>query len=650
MYSFLKRAYFILILFFFPGYCGSYGADKTIFPINNAMKPEKNTLFNEPIQDHPRLLFSIQDEQRIKQLKHKDPLLKELIALLKVKADQLLKTPMVRYELRARHSDLLMISREHVYRIITLSLAYRMFGDKRYAVKAEENLINVCNYPDWDPKHFLDVAEMTEAVAIGYDWLYNVLSNDTKALIRKALKEKALNRAVQEYATGDANSWAKRETNWNVVCNTGMIMGALAIADDERPMAEKIITEAVSYLPNSLNYYAPDGVWYEGMGYWDYTSTNLAMLLSSLNISLGHDYGLSEMQGISKTADFYVSALSPTGQMFNFADAVSTAPTNSPVFFYFSRRYNQPQLAAFYRAQLSKIIKSQSRFAKWHFFLCIPWFDNATIASVEEKPALNIFEDVYNPMMVFNGKSTSENSIYLIAKGGVSNLPHQHLDIGSFVLETNGVRWMDDPGATADDYALPGFWDYAPVTGQRWKYFRYNNFSHNTLSIDNHLQYSAGKGKIMKYDENAAQAFGIIDMTATYVNLASKVYRGFKLLSDNLMLVQDEICLAPGSKLVEWTTITTAAVTVNGNTATLQKDGKSFYLKIIAPAGATFTTTEAMANSSDESPVTGYSLIKATVSPADGTNQTIQIVMSSDQNAINNTNITGDLTPLKNWK
>lgn len=650
MCSFLKKACFIFILFLFSGYCGSYGADKISSPVNDAGVHEQITLFDQAVQDHPRLLFSIQDEQRIKQLKSKDPLLKELIALLKVKADQLLKTPMVRYELRTRHSDLLMISREHVYRIITLSLAYRMFGDKQYAAKAEENLINVCNYADWDPKHFLDVAEMTEAVAIGYDWLYNVLSDDTKTLIRKSLKEKALNRALQEYATGDGGSWAKRETNWNVVCNTGMIMAALAIAENERPMAEKIITEAVSYLPNSLNYYAPDGVWYEGMGYWDYTSSNLAMLLSSLNISLGHDYGLSEMPGISKTAGFYVSALSPSGQIFNFADAVSTTPTNSPVFFYFSRRYNQPSLAAFYRSQLSKIVKSQGRSPKWHFFLCIPWYDNTTTASCENKPALQIFEDVYNPMMVFNGKSTAPNSIYLIAKGGMSNLPHQHLDAGSFVVETNEVRWLDDPGATADDYALPGFWDYAPVTGQRWKYFRYNNFSHNTLSIDGHLQYSAGKAKILRYEKNTTQAFGIIDMTATYVNLASKVYRGFKLLSDDLMLVQDEISLAPGSKCVEWTSITTATITVNGNTATLQNDGKSFYLKIISPVGAIFTTMGAKANSADESPVDGYSLLKTTVSPADGTDQTIQMIMSSNPNAINNTNLTGDFTPLINWK
>jgi hypothetical protein len=31
-------------------------------------------------------------------------------------------------------------------------------------------------FSDWNPSHFLDVAEMTAALAIGYDWLYEEVS------------------------------------------------------------------------------------------------------------------------------------------------------------------------------------------------------------------------------------------------------------------------------------------------------------------------------------------------------------------------------------------------------------------------------------------------------------------------------------------
>jgi len=612
-------------------------------------KPKADTsalLFDKPIPDHPRLMFTQKDEIAIKKLKDSDPFLSKMLDLLKKKADELLATSMMAYPSGA--SDILVISREHIHRMITLSLAYRMFGNPEYAAKAEENLINVCKYPDWDPTHFLDVAEMTTAVAIGYDWLYNFLSNETKVLIRKSIKEKALLLALKEYDSGGLN-WAKRETNWNVVCNTGMIVGALAVAESERSIAEEIITEGVKCVPICMKYFAPDGVCYEGTGYWYYTNVNLAMLINCLSDNLGHDYGLSGLPGVSKTAAYYVASVSPSKRIFNFADTGGDAPNYGPAYFFYSKKFNLPQVAEFYRSLISEIIISPSRCPKWHFFLNIPWYD-ASVSATTEKPMLQVFDNIYNPIMVFNGKSTSANPIYLTAKGGAANLAHQHLDIGSFIIESSGIRWLDDLGTVAADYSLPGFWDYTPITGQRWKYFRYNNFSHNTLSIDNNLQYSDGRGTILRYDKDSDKPFSIVDMTSVYKNLATKVHRGFTLLSGNLALIQDEISLASGARQIEWTSVTNAIVTISGNTAVLKKNGKSFYIKIVSPANATFTKTVATVNSPGEAAVTGYSLLKTTVSPADRTNQNIQIVMSSDQNAINDTNLIGAIQPLSNWK
>lgn len=645
----MRKICYLIVLFFFAGCFISYGAGKKGFPVHHGTEVGKNTrttLFDKPLQAHPRLLFSVQEEKNLKKLENKDPFLKEMLGLLKVKADELLATPLMEFKLRTEYSDLLMSSREHLYRMITLSLAYRMFGDIRYAKKAEENLANVCNYPNWDPKHFLDVAEMTEAVAIGYDWLYPVLSDNTKKLVIKAIKEKALDYAAKEYVVGDSTSWAKRGTNWNVVCNTGMVMGSLAIAESDPKLTERIVTQAVSFVPNCVKYYAPDGVWYEGPGYWDYTSTNLAMLLQSLDYNLGHDYGLSKMPGVGKTASYYVSSLSPTGRIFNFADAGFSTSTLSPVYFYYSKRFNYPQVAEYYRSLLSQTMKEGGNFPRWHFFLCIPWYDNAKSVKVE-KPKLQIFENEFNPILVFNGKSTSKNSIYLIAKGGAGDEAHQHLDLGSFIVETNGIRWADELGA--ERYSLPGFWDYTPVTGQRWKYFRDTNFSHNTLSIDGQLQLSDGRGKILRYDKDSEKPFGIIDMSTAYKGLASKVQRGFRLLADNVVLVQDEINLTSGAKQIEWNSITGADVTVDGNTAVLQKSGQKMYFKIISPANATFFAAIPKTYTADEYPISGYTLLKINVSPEDGTDQTIRVVMSCDANAINDTNLIGTLQPLSKW-
>ena len=47
----------------------------------------------------------------------------------------------------------------------------------------------VAAFPDWNPSHFLDVAEMTNALAIGYDWLYDDLTPTDRATIRAAIVE-----------------------------------------------------------------------------------------------------------------------------------------------------------------------------------------------------------------------------------------------------------------------------------------------------------------------------------------------------------------------------------------------------------------------------------------------------------------------------
>lgn len=70
---------------------------------------------------------------------------------------------------------LLAISRIALKRIYYLSYVYRMTGDKKYAHRAEQEMLAVSRFTDWNPTHFLDVGEMVMALAIGYDWLYDSL-------------------------------------------------------------------------------------------------------------------------------------------------------------------------------------------------------------------------------------------------------------------------------------------------------------------------------------------------------------------------------------------------------------------------------------------------------------------------------------------
>jgi hypothetical protein len=87
------------------------------------------------------------------------------------------------------------------------------------------------------------------------------------------------------------------------VCNGGITVGALAIAESEPALAAQLIARAVNTVPVSMHEYVPDGAYPEGPGYWAYGTTYNVILISALQSVLGTDFGLAKQPGFLATAD-----------------------------------------------------------------------------------------------------------------------------------------------------------------------------------------------------------------------------------------------------------------------------------------------------------------------------------------------------------
>lgn len=572
---------------------------------------------------HPRLLFTTTEEKAVKKLIKKDPLARQLAAFLKTKADSIAEAPQIPYKMD-KYGNMLWTSRAYVLRLGTLSLAYRLYGEQKYLDAANKTLLWVCGYKDWDPKHYLDTAEMTTAVAIAYDWLFDALPETTRKIIKGSIYKNAISNVLREYEKGGPGSWAKRETNWNVVCNTGMTLGALAVAEDYPEEAETILKNAAHYMPNCLKHFAPDGVCYEGPAYWGYTNSYLSLYLKAVNDNGGDQGGIGQLPGVSRTALFYKRTLTPSGQRFNFGNASAEEVLNTPAFFFFSKHYGQPEIAEWFRKEIEKTIR-QNQPMHQLFFLSLPWFNPASPAQNEQIPALEVYHNSINDLLVLNVDRKEKGSVFLVAKGGLPNQAHQQMDCGTFIIESDSVCWTEDLGA--DDYALPGFWDGKPG-GDRWKYFRNNNFSHNTLNIDRQPQYANGKAFVCEENTHTAQPYARLDLSEVYKVQACKAFRKFTLVNDHTIEVEDKVELRNPSSTVFWTAATKADVTINGSVAQLQKDGKVFYFRILSPEGATFHTYPAYNTYLGEKPIKGITMLEIAC-PAQSGKAKITVEMSS---------------------
>ena len=535
--------------------------------------------------------------------------------------------PQLTYDLN-KYGNILYTSRAYVTRLGTLSLAYRLYGEQKYLDAVNNTLLWICDYKDWDPAHFLDTAEMTTAVAIAYDWLFDALPESTRQKVKESIYKNAISIVLREYEKGGPGSWAKRETNWNVVCNTGMTLGALAVAEDYPKETATILENAARYMPNCLKHFAPDGVCYESVAYWGYTTSYLALYLKAVEQNGGDRAGIGQLPGISKTALYFKRTLTPSGQQFNFGNTTIGEALNTPSFFFFSKYYRLPEVAEWFRTEIKQSIQEKKALHPL-FFLTLPWFDAKSPAKSENIPSLEVYHNSINDLVVLNGNRKEKGSVFLVAKGGTPNQAHQQMDCGTFIIESDSVCWTEDLGA--DDYALPGFWDYKPG-GDRWKYFRNNNFSHNTLNIDRQPQYANGKAFVCEENTHTAQPYARLDLSEVYKVQAHKALRKFTLVNDHTIEVEDEVALRNTSSTVFWTAATKADVTINGSVAQLQKDGKVFYFRILSPEGATFHTYPAYNTYPGEKPIKGITMLEIAC-PAQGGKAKITVEMSSKNNS-----------------
>ena len=565
-------------------------------------------------KEHPRLLFTIEDQKRIQTLARTDPFLHDLINYVQRCAEaQLLQPPI---ENKFKGSDLLSVSRQCLRLVLDCSLTYRLTGDRRFADRAKRELLAATAFPTWHPAHYLDTAEMTTAVAIGYDWLYDYLTPEERATIRGGIIAHGLFHSYKFYPNKE---WAGSGGNWNQVCNGGMTLGALAVAEDQWGQSDFILRSAITSIGHSLPGYAPDGVWAEGPVYWNYATSYTALFVSALQTALGTDGGFPGYPGLDRTGTFEVQMTGPTGLHFNFGDADDTSRSHSELF-WLSRVFNQPQLAFCERQRLAgefsqPIAGNEDRLLAMN----VVWYDGrGTAVDLQRLPLCQAFYGKAE-VAVMRSAWNDPQAIYVGLKAGQNGGGHGHLDLGSFVLDADGQRWATDLGP--DDYGLHGYFDGKGQGAARWKIYRVGSNGHNTLTIDGTNQNvdSWAPLSCFKSDPNYARA--IVDLSQAYPQKAGSVRRGVALLDSSRVLVQDELKGLGGNSEVRWGMITPADVRLDHGTALLTQKDATLKAEILSPPGANFEVVSTQPGNAAENPNAGTRMliVRITNPPTTGT-------------------------------
>ena len=488
------------------------------------------------------------------------------------------------------------------YKMMVLGICYQLTDNETekqaYAEAAWTILKRITNYyesdedsydnfKDINPWHNLDFGTFSQGLAIGYDWLYQAWTPEQKERLQEAIVRLCFRVANDSYSPdspgNDVNLKYQEQTykngtlkgvlynhNHNSFVNSGIVMAALAFMDEYPEITSSLCSDAFISLERNLNAYDPSGLSNESPQYWLFTMDNLSMLFSSLETALeigqktGSLYGLDTCPGMAGGKPMKaIQALESDAGTFTFGDTDEGKVTTAGEL-YFYKHYHLKGLRTTIFQQVKSVNDDYARLTQalcWHE----PQEDDLSALSRDWSSsgdsAFATFRDHFGSNQTFvgikAGKTIKDNFV--------------HLDQGSFVFHSQGVKWLTDLGK--EKYTV---WGYTSRNDERWNIFRLRPDGHNVLLIGpnpNDYGYALGRETTLETECSDGQAKAVVDLTKLVGAKAAKARRGFLFTDDRkTLVVRDEVTLKKTTD-VYWVAYTKQSVSRNGNVITLTASG-----------------------------------------------------------------------------
>jgi hypothetical protein len=532
----------------------------------------------QKIIPHPRLFADANKWTELRKQIRSDSVSQKLFSIIKERAEITLKcSSIIAPGVGVFHGE----ARQIQGRIAVLAMTYKLTKDKRFLNRAIQEMTELANAFNWRPDHFLSCSESTVAMSIGLDWLYEDLTVMERKLFANAIIEKALKLSLlKKY---NANNWSESEGNWGPVCNGGMAIGAIAVNEFAPELAQNIVNRSMANMHFAAQVYAPAGAHAEGPGYWAYGTTFYVLFTEALRTSFGTSCNLEKALGFSRTGEYIIQMMAPSDDMFSFADSEPFWGFE-PVMFWFAKELSQMDLAEPLLKRLEPmhnyLVSDETRDDASRIQpLGLLWWNPVLINIPPQKRALNWWsEGGSQPQAIMRSAWNDKRATFVGIKAGSANNSHGHMDIGSFVLEANGIRWAVDLGR--DGYWLPRRHGLgadlflATQESKRWSIFCNGSDSHNILRFNGANQWIDGKADIIPVNENNMSPGYKIDLSQIYAGQMTSVNRGFSLRPDKSVLIQDEWQTGERGASVCWQMITYANVELKENEIVLTQSGE----------------------------------------------------------------------------
>ncbi len=265
--------------------------------------------------------------------------------------------------------------------------------------------------------------------------IHHIFQDRLDPFLIEKIKIEIDRRVIAIYLDNGPYEWEEATHNWAAVCAGSIGAAALYLVSD-RSVLRSILARVFQTMECYLQGFEEDGACTEGYSYWQYGFGYFLYFLDLYEQATGETSRLLSRDKVHKIAQFQQNIFLSSNFVVNFSDAIPMAKPMLGFSHYLYHKWNDIHLPAREHGQF-QIIDHCGRWAP--AFRELSWYDSKLPGNNwPEKTVL--FEE----SMIF----LSRISIYAFAaKGGHNAEPHNHNDIGHFILLGGNEIFLKDLGA-----------------------------------------------------------------------------------------------------------------------------------------------------------------------------------------------------------
>ncbi|AET60610.1 hypothetical protein HPL003_19350 [Paenibacillus terrae HPL-003] len=309
--------------------------------------------------------------------------------------------------------------------------------------------------------------------------------------------------------------WETADHNWAAVCASGCGIAALLLAEDD-PHKAAAIEKMLGALDCFLAGYRDDGGCPEGVGYWVYGFGYFIHFADMLREFTGGAVDILTSEKVRQIAAFAERVHLSEGMFANYSDSSETERLPSGLISRLNALQGRPSTLPF---RIPGLLEDPCR--RWaHILRNLVWtnplaFGNSE-AVVHYLPQLGWLMCRVHSHSISGTPTVEQGPILAFsAKGGHNDEPHNHNDLGHFILHGGGENLLCDLGA--------GLYTKAYFSPGRESIINISSGGHSVPVINGTMQKSGAEAQAVVLDialgeQGAAQADTRfkLDLTSAY--------------------------------------------------------------------------------------------------------------------------------------